>query len=91
MRARILVTSVIGGAMITLLTSLVPSTPEMLVGATWYGLPIAWLFRLVIAPEYFPWRVSFMPLIVDVVFWAVIVGLILFVLKKLMEPASGSS
>ena len=77
--------------MITLLTGLVPSTPEMLVGATWYGLPVAWLFRLVISPEYFPWRVSFLPLIVDVVFWAVIFGVISFVMKKLMKPIPGSS
>lgn len=80
---RIVIFSVVGGVLITLLTGLVSSTPPMLVGAMWYGYPLAWLFRLVIAPEYFPWRVDVTGLLGDVVAWSVVVGVILFVVKKI--------
>lgn len=80
---RIVIFSVFGGALITLLTGLVSSTPPMLVGAMWYGYPLAWLFRLVISPEYFPWRVDVTGLLGDVVAWTVVVGVVLFIVKKI--------
>jgi hypothetical protein len=80
---RVVIFSVVGGVLITLLTGLVSSTPPMLVGAMWYGYPLAWLFRLVIAPEYFPWRVDVTGLLGDVVAWSVVVGVGLFVVKKI--------
>lgn len=49
----------------------------------WYGYPLAWLFRLVLAPEYFPWRVDVTALLVDIVAWSVVVAVVLFVVKKM--------
>jgi hypothetical protein len=61
--------SLIGGVLATLLTGLLQNTPSMLVGAVHYGYPLAWLVRLVLAPEYFPWRVTVPNLVVDIVIW----------------------
>jgi hypothetical protein len=80
---RIVIFSVFGGVLITVLTGLVSSTPPMLVGAMWYGYPLAWLFRLVISPEYFPWRVDVAGLLGDVVVWSVVVAVVLFIVKKI--------
>lgn len=50
----------------------------MLIGAMRYGYPFSWLIRLIIAPQYFPWRVDLTNLIADIVIWSVIVGIIIF-------------
>ena len=68
MHIRTLIPAIIGGVAITLLTGLVSNTPPMLVGAVWYGYPLAWLIRLVLAPEYFPWRVDVLFLVIDIIF-----------------------
>jgi len=74
--------AVIGGVVITLLTGLASHTPEMLVGAVYYGYPFAWLEMLVIAPQYFPWVVRPVRLVLDIVVWAVVVWVILFAISK---------
>jgi len=74
--------AVIGGVVITLLTGLASHTPEMLVGAVYYGYPFAWLEMLVIAPQYFPWVVRPVRLVLDIVVWAVVVWVILFAVSK---------
>jgi hypothetical protein len=38
---------------------------------------------LILAPEYLPWRVDMMALIVDVVIWTIVIGVVLFVLTKI--------
>ena len=43
--------------------------PTPLLGAEHYGYPFAWLFRLILAPEYFPWRLDAIVLGADVVVW----------------------
>lgn len=83
-----LVVSIIGGVIITLLTGLFSSTPQMLVGAEWYGLPLAWLIRMIVGPEYNPWRVEFLNFIADVVVWSVILLVIVFIVDKVRKPAS---
>lgn len=75
--------AIIGGVVITLLTGLISNTPYMLVGATHYGYPLAWLTRLIIAPQYFPWRVNALNLAVDVIVWTLIVYVVIFVLSKI--------
>jgi hypothetical protein len=80
---RIAVFSVVGGVLMTLATGLVSSTPHMLVGAMWYGYPLAWLFRLILAPEYFPWRVDMTALLVDIIAWSVVAAIVLMVLKRI--------
>lgn len=82
---KLLVSAVIGGIVITLLTGLLENTPEMLVGATWYGYPLAWLVRKIIAPQYFPWVVQPLSLIADIIFWAVVVAIILFAYTKIKK------
>ena len=80
---KIVILSLIGGVVTTLLTGLLSNMPTPLLGAEHYGYPLPWLFRLILAPEYFPWRVDAMPLIVDVVIWTVVIGVVLFVLTKI--------
>lgn len=74
--------AIVGGVVITLLTGLVENMPSLLVGAVHYGYPLAWLTRLVIAPEFIPWHVDYANLIIDIVVWVIIVWIILFVLSK---------
>ncbi|WP_455367306.1 hypothetical protein [[Eubacterium] cellulosolvens] len=69
---------ILGGVGITLLTGLFSNMTLMLVGASHFGYPLAWLVRLILAPEYFPWRVNVVNLIVDVAFWSAIIGFIWF-------------
>lgn len=83
---KILLSSVIGGVIITLLTGFIPNM--MLIGATRYGYPLAWLIRLVIAPEYFPWRVDVLYLIADIIVWSIIIGMVLLVLTRAKKSAS---
>ena len=82
MATKTVIYSVIGGVVVTLLTGLISNTPAMLVGAMHYGYPLAWLVRLVLAPEYFPWRVNGPNLIVDLVIWIIIVGMAVTVLTR---------
>ncbi len=80
---KILTLSIIGGVAICLLTGLFSNMPTPLLGAEHYGYPLAWLFRLIIAPEYFPWHVDAVALIADVVVWSVVVGAVLFLWTKI--------
>lgn len=80
--------ALVGGIAITLVTGLMPNTPGMLVGASWYGYPLAWLIRMVVAPEYFPWKVEIVSLIADIVIWTLIVLVILLVaMRRPKSPA----
>lgn len=82
---RLLLLAVIAGVVITLLTGLLDNTPEMLVGAVWYGYPMAWLVRMVVAPEYFPWVVRPLRLAANIVFWIIIATIVLFTYTKLRK------
>ena len=80
-----LIFAIIGGVVITLLTGLINRTPPMLVGAVYYGYPFAWLEMMVIAPQYFPWVVRPVRLILDIVVWTIVVWVILFVISKVRK------
>jgi len=82
MTTKTVIYSVIAGAVATLLTGFLSNMPIMLVGAVHFGYPLAWLVRLVLAPEYFPWRVNVPNLIVDLVIWIIVVGMIVTVLTR---------
>jgi hypothetical protein len=84
-KVKMLIVPIVAGIVLTLLTGLFENTPGMLVGATHYGYPLAWLTRLIIAPEYYPWQVNPFELIADIVIWAVIVWVILFIVVKLRK------
>ncbi len=77
----VLVLSVIGGLLITLLTGLINSTPYPLVGATWYGYPASWNIYMVVGPQYNPWSFQAASFVIDVVVWFVIVAIVLFAIK----------
>ncbi|WP_455363678.1 hypothetical protein [[Eubacterium] cellulosolvens] len=87
MMSRLLM-SILGGEIVTLLTGLVSNTPPMLVGATHYGYPLPWLFRLVIAPQYNPWRIDLLNFFADIVIWFVIVAIVVFVVERVRKPAT---
>jgi hypothetical protein len=82
---KILIFAVIGSVVITLLTGLINHTPEMLMGAVYYGYPLAWLEMMVVAPQYFPWVVRPVRLVIDLVVWAVVVWIILFVISRIRK------
>ncbi len=82
---KLLIFAAVGGIAITLITGLLENTPEMLVGAVWYGYPLAWLVRMVVAPEYNPWVVRPLRLITDIVFWAAITAILLFAYTKMRK------
>ena len=83
-----LVVSILGGEIITLLTGLFSNTPQMMVGAEWFGFPLAWLIRMIVAPEYNPWRIEFVNFLADVVVWSVILLVIVFIVEKVRKPPS---
>jgi hypothetical protein len=80
---KIVILSLIGGAVISLLTGLLLNMPAPLLGAEHYGYPLPWLFRLILAPEYFPWRVDLAGLLGDVAVWTIVVGVALFAWTKI--------
>ena len=77
-----IVLAVIGGVVITLLTGLIDHTPGMLVGAVYYGYPFAWLEMMVVAPQYFPWVIRPVRLVLDIVVWTIVVWVVLFVVSS---------
>jgi len=87
MTSRLLI-SILGGVLVTLLTGLFPTTPPLLVGATWYGFPLAWLIRMIVAPEYNPWRIELLNFFADIVIWFVIVAIVVFAVERLRKPAA---
>lgn len=83
---KLLIFAAIGGIVITLVTALFPNTPEMLLGAVWYGYPLAWLVRQLGNPAY-PTVYNLRPLrfIADIVCWAIIVVIVLFAYTKIRK------
>ena len=75
-----IVFAVIGGVVITLITGLINNTPEMLVGATWSGYPLAWLVTVVYPGS--PWHIRPLRFVIDIVVWAIVVWIILFAVSK---------
>lgn len=80
---KIVILSLLGGLVTTVLTGLLSNMPTMLLGAEHYGYPLAWLFRLVLAPEYSPWRVDAVAMAADVIVWSILVGVVLFVRTRI--------
>ncbi|MCL4379129.1 MAG: hypothetical protein M1160_03025 [Candidatus Marsarchaeota archaeon] len=74
-------TAVDAGVLLTFITGLLPATPTGLVGAAWFGWPMAWLYRLVIAPQYFPFTLNWAGLIVDFVAWFIIALIFVFIIN----------
>jgi len=83
--SKIAIFAIIVGIAVTLITGLFDHTPSGLMGAVWYGYPLAWLVMLVVAPQYFPWVVRPIRLTIDVVFWIIVVWVILFIVSKVKK------
>lgn len=69
---QIVLLSIAVGTGLAFLSGLIDVTPSGLVGATWFGFPEPWLRKLVIAPEYYPWREDWGNLALDVLAWTVL-------------------
>ena len=76
---------VMGGVVITLATAVYNATPAGLVGATWYGFPLGWLIKRVVAPQYNPWALSYTGLVVDLVVWFIVMFIILMLVGMTMK------
>ncbi len=84
----IVVVAIACGIVITLLTGLMPSTPFGLVGASWYGYPMAWLIRRVLAPQYNPWYPNALAFVFDVAFWSVVTAIVMFLSRHYSKSGS---
>jgi hypothetical protein len=65
-----------GSVVITLVSGLIRTPGASLIGGTGYGLPMAWVTRRVLAPQYFPWFPNATGLIVDLVLWFIILEIL---------------
>jgi hypothetical protein len=82
MKARFFLFAILGGVLATLVTGLFSNTPVGMVGAVHYGYPFPWLIRLIIAPQYFPWKVDYVDFLFDVVVWALVAGVLFGILTR---------
>ena len=48
-----------------------------------YGYPLAWLTRMVLAPEYYPWRMDTANFVVDIIIWTLAIGALLLILTRI--------
>ncbi len=83
MNAKTMIFAVIAGIAIALLTGLISNPESGIVGATHYGYPFRWLIRMVVAPEYFPWRIDFLNLVGNILIWVAITGAIFLVFERI--------
>ena len=79
MKTRIAVLSLIAAVLVTLATGLVNTTPNIL-GATWYGWPLAWLYVIVYPGS--PWFINWTNFAVDTVLWFIMAFAVLIVLFR---------
>jgi hypothetical protein len=77
---KVVLGGIAGGIVLTLLTGFVEA--PSLIGATNYGYPFVWLTQYIIAPEYFPWQFHPVRFTLDVIVWAIIVALVLYVFLR---------
>ena len=73
--------SVGGGILITLLSYFHNSTPQI-VGAVWHGFPMTWIRYLLVGPQYNPWALDVVGLIVDIIAWSVVAYVVLIIVKN---------
>ena len=78
---KIIIVALIVGFVITLITGLIRTTPQDLVGATWYGWPLAWRIVPVVLQPQTSYNIG--EFIADVIIWFIVVFVILVLLTKL--------
>ncbi len=67
MHVKVYIGDIAFGIAASLLSGIINVTPAQLVGAAWYGWPIAWLYNLVTYPPTTTY--NYTNLAIDVVFW----------------------
>lgn len=58
------------GLLITLISGLVDTTPAGIMGATWHGWPLAWLYVIVYPGS--PWSIDSLNLGGDLLLWFIV-------------------
>lgn len=81
---KIVVKSVFAGIVITLVTGFLFN--KALLGATYYGYILPWMFRPVVAPEYATTQIIWGNLIIDIIFWSVVAFIVCKLLCKEAKP-----
>ena len=61
---------VLGGFAFTLISGVLNTTPNRILGASWHGWPLAWLYVIVYPGS--PWSIDIANFILDIVFWSVV-------------------
>jgi hypothetical protein len=69
--------AVIFGMIITVLLGLVSTPTRNLLGITHYGIPLSWRGRIIISPEFNPWRYNITNFIIDTLFWTIIIRILI--------------
>ena len=90
MKVRLEVIAIAGGLIVTLLSGLSEGInyADMFVGiypdprSVYYGHPFAWLLRTTVASGNNPWQIVYGNLILDVLFWVIVVGVVAFIIMK---------
>ncbi len=67
------------GMLVTLATGLYNSTPNI-VGATWYGWPVAWFYVIVYPGS--PWSIDWVNFLADFAFWFLVALAVFFLLAR---------
>ena len=89
--SRLIFDAVIAALILTLLSGLVNSTPQPLVGASWYGWPMTWVTKIIVPPGYSPWLVKFGGLAEDLVFWFILSLLVFYIAMKTAKAPTQSA
>lgn len=72
---KIIVVAVIIGFVITVITGFINTTPSGLLGASWYGWPLAW--RIVPVVQHPESQYNVTKFVADFIIWSVIAGIVL--------------
>jgi hypothetical protein len=72
--------SLLVGLGITLITGLIPN--KSLIGATYFGWPLAWRIRLILAPQQNMWKINAFWFIVDFVIYSLIIFLVIYIAQN---------
>jgi hypothetical protein len=71
------------GAIIALLTGLVNTTPQGIVGSSWHGWPLPWLYVVVYPGS--PFNVGWLNLTGDLILWISVVTFATYVGWRIVE------
>jgi large-conductance mechanosensitive channel len=80
---KMLVIALIVGLVITIITGFINTTPSGILGATWYGWPLAWkTVPVVVEPEA---NYDILKFIGDVIVWFIVAFVVMFAVDKIRK------